>query len=493
MEHAPIYFGREQAICDVQLALREQSRNGCAFVLIVGASGSGKSSLARAGVLAALTQDNLDTDVSAWRRAILPPGAQARDLCLALAEALAQETALPGLRLCEQSLPDLAAAFAKSPRAGHRATTETAAPQSGYGMPGAVLLCLLVDQLEDILSCANISREAANSFFKALHALARSGLVWVLATVRSDYYAHCQAFPELMAMKEGMGQYDLLPAKPSELQRMIEQPVWLAGLRYERRNESGCEVSLDQVIFNDAFAQSEALPLLEYLLRELYERRTDDGVLTFAAYHEIGGVEGAIGQRAEALFSSLTLPVQAALPDVLQQLITVSEDENDRVIRQHALLERVGNTPERKELVERLLQARLLIADRGAAQQAVVMVAHDALLQRWERVAEWIRDNREDLHARHRLEQDHAHWVAENSNPDFLLPAGKQLTDAQALVQQHAEWFSALVREYVSQSHRPFRQQKTSATKSTRWLPHHWQPSQMPSHKSERFPGRLNR
>ena len=391
-EHADIFFGRDQAVADVQLRLGEQASHGCAFVLIVGASGGGKSSLARAGVLPALANQHLDETVKVWRRAVLVPGQHAGDLCLGLARVLLE--ALPELREDESSLRKLADALRKDSQLAYDLRIEGVLKRLGGR------LVLLVDQLEEVFTHSAIQPEDLSRLFTALDALARSGKVWVLATVRSDFYARCQAWPVLMAMKEPRGQHDLLLPTSAELRRIITEPVWLAGLRYER-NESG--ETLDQRVLDGAVKHPEALPLLEYLLSELYERRTPEGLLTWKAYTDLGGVEGALGQRAEHLFRELSVDAQNALGVVLHGLVTVSEEDENAVVRQRALLEALTDTPGKTALVQALLQARLLVADKSETGQAVVHVAHEALLRRWERVVRWAEENREFLRVRARV------------------------------------------------------------------------------------------
>jgi WD40 repeat protein len=452
LEHHRIFFGREQAVCDLQVALREQAAAGNAFVLIVGASGSGKSSLARAGVLSAFVHENLDPAVSAWRWGILLPGAHAQDLCLGLARTLAADQALPELREDDPSLGELAEALAKSPEMAFKLRIKGAFKRASRGGQGEVRFLLLVDQLEELFTHSEVTPAAITAFLVALQALARSGAVWILATVRSDFYARCQAFPVLTALKEGKGSYDLLAPGPAELQRIITEPVWLAGLRYERKADTG--ETLDQRILNDAVKHPEALPLLEYLLRELYQRRSAEGVLTFAEYERLGGVEGALGTRAEAVFAGLAPDAQLALPEVLNALVTVSEEDENAVVRQRAPMESLTDTPGKRALVDEFLRQRLFIADQGAGGTPDVHVAHEALLRGWGRARQWAAENRDFLRARRRVAQAQVRWLAEGRADDFLLPEGKPLAEAEALLRSREAWVPVEVRDYIRLSAR---------------------------------------
>ena len=449
-EHSPVFFGREDEVLEVRRSLQNKAQEGCAFVLISGASGSGKSSLARAGVMPAVVEHELDSTVIGWRCAVCTPSQLEEDLCSGLARLLCSEGVLPEVRVSGDSVKVLAEGFAVAPKVTVDQSVRPALARAVHGKAGAVRLLLLVDQLEELFTHPAVNDEHITSFLQALEALARSGLIWVLATVRSDFYARCQRFPVLMRLKGGQGQYDLLPPGPAELQRIIAEPVWLAGLRYERKE--GTAESLDQRILNDAVKHPEALPLLEYLLRELYERRTTEGLLTFAEYQQLGGVGGALGLRAEAVFLGLPSEVRAQLPEVLHALIKVSEEQEFSVTRQRTKLADITATPEKKTLVETFLRERLFIADQGPDGEAVVHVAHEALLQGWSRASQWARDNREFLRTRQRVSQACARWKAEQESDELLLPRGKQVAEAEAMLQTHGKWLNPDLAAYIKRS-----------------------------------------
>jgi hypothetical protein len=190
-EHAPIFFGRDEEVCEALERLRAQAEAGCAFLLLVGASGSGKSSLARAGILSSLESDTPDESAAEWRTAALTPGECADSLCRGLARALLER--IPELRTDGDSLGDLEEALHDGQSKSLTLLLRRAF--AGTDKRGQVRLALLVDQLEEIFTHSAITEEDAAAFLAALQALAVSGCVWVLATVRSDFYDRCQRFP----------------------------------------------------------------------------------------------------------------------------------------------------------------------------------------------------------------------------------------------------------------------------------------------------------
>ena len=154
-------------------------------------------------------------------------------------------------------------------------------------------LALVVDQLEEIFSDDRIDQLQREWFSAALDALARTGCIWIVATMRSDLYPRLTDLPVLMSLKEGDGQFDLLPPTMREIGQIIRLPAAAAGLRFESRAHTA--ERLDETIRDAAAGNAAALPLLEFLLEELYKRRSHDNVLTFRAYEELGGVAGALG------------------------------------------------------------------------------------------------------------------------------------------------------------------------------------------------------
>jgi hypothetical protein len=253
LQHAPIFFGREQETGAVLEALQQQQRNGCAFVLIVGGSGSGKSSLVRAGVIPDLLESGDEEGIS-WRRAVLTPGECAAGLLPGLARALLAKDALPELREDDGILQELAADFASAPK--QAAQQVRRALQRVSSGPTATHLVLLVDQFEEVFTHAGFSEADIRAFAEALKALAECTRVSILATVRSDFYGRCQQVPALMAMKSSAGQIDLVAPAPAALARIIGRPAQLAGLHFEENPATG--ETLDQRILADIGNNPEA-------------------------------------------------------------------------------------------------------------------------------------------------------------------------------------------------------------------------------------------
>lgn len=449
LEHADIFHGRDGSIADLEALLRR--RADCHFAAVVGGSGSGKSSLVRAGLTSSLVRFNLDPAIAQWRHLILVPGQCDGNLLLGLARRLFDQTALPELADADLTPEIIAGRLAQDPPdivdlglAFRRAAKTTS---------GAVKLLVIVDQLEELHTDRRLSVEDRERFYRALRALAQSGDCWVVATLRSDFYALAQKDRGFLDLKGADGQFDLLPPEPSALRRIITEPARLAGLVFEKEEHTGR--TLDQLILDDAIAQPDALPLLEFALYELYQRRSGN-TLTFRAYRsELGGLAGAVGHRAESTFAALSADAQAALPVLLQQLVTLDPDTESTAVRRHASFDPGDTVSPAGQLVAALIQARLLIAkggDTAAGTSSTVTLAHEALLHSWDRIAAWVKENHNHLRLRARVEHDHARWQAAEKDDSLLLAEGLPLEEGKRLLADAPQLLSAPVREFVERS-----------------------------------------
>ena len=436
-EHAPVFFGRTKAVSDILQALRNQDAEGRSFVLVLGMSGGGKSSVVRAGVLPMLTKPGVIEGVDIWRRAVLRPTDVRGDLFTGLAKALLREHALPSLDEDRDGPAELAQVLRESPQAAASMIRGALSREKlNDGKSANARLALLVDQMEEMYTQDEVTQEDREAFVDVLNALARSGRVWVIGTLRSDFYQAVGKIRKLVELKEGDGQYDLMPPTASEMGQMIRLPTRAAGLRFEEDPSSS--ERLDDMLRDAAAEHPEVLPLLQFTLEELYQRRTEDGMLTLAAYRELGGVEGSLAQRAETVFKDLPDDVEAELPKVLNALVSIERDGYEQIGRKRAPWTD-ATTGKSRDLIETFVKNRLFVTELADDGTAVVTVAHEALLWHWPRVKDWVAQNRENLRIRGRIAAAAGRWKIEDRPSDLLLPAGKPLVEAESLMEQDLE------------------------------------------------------
>ena len=493
-EHAPIFHGRTRAIGRVLEALEAQVRAQRPFVLVVGASGSGKSSLVRAGVLPLLTQPETIEGVGLWRWAVTRPGAggSGGDCFDALAAALLEPSALPALQDLEspnavrdlggelrehsdsvalrvRDALDHAAREWKIQRCHSLEEKERQLRSSGrldeadvarrqrerFELPKA-RFALVVDQLEELFT-TGFSLEVRQKYVSALAGLVRSGRVFVLATLRTDFYASYQEFPDLIELTEPSGKFDLRPPTPSEIGNMIRLPAEAAGLHFEQDHETGQR--LDQALRDAASATPESLPLLEHVLSLLYDQQSarGDDLLRWSDYRELGELKGALARHAEAVFSTLSVKEQRAFPLVMRHLVTLGQGEeevpNRRTVpyRDFVASGETGQDQKAggKGLVDLFIEKRLLVADTDPQGEVTVSVAHEALLREWQRVREWLKENREFLRMRDRLDSSLKLWLSRGKQTDDLLEPGLHLAEGENLLKDFGPSLSREQTDYI--------------------------------------------
>lgn len=449
-KHADVFFGREEEILEARNALRQKAAEGCAFLLLSGASGSGKSSLACAGILPEIVRSETcpsgsmeSTAGTIWLTLILTPAELAPDPITALVRRLTGEGLLPGLHTDEKTLEQLVEGLRKDAAAIFPWTIKKALADIP-GRDGESRMLIVLDQLEELFTSSNITPEARLEFLNVIEVFARSGSIWIVATLRSDFYQQLQSEPALVRMKEGRGLLDVLPPRTDSLQRVIEEPARLAGLVYESRDG----LALSSRILKDAAPHAELLPLLEFVLRELYENRADERQLTFAAYDALGGVEGALANRAEETFAGLPPDSQQALERVLRSLVTLGTESADgsrteKAVRQYAPLSRFENDLPAKFLIDRFISARLFTTGQVEnSHEPAVSVAHESLLRVWKRAMKWKDKNLDFLRTRARI----ASRMKEGSP---LLTGDPLLEAARTSLASHAADFTTEQREWV--------------------------------------------
>lgn len=468
LSHAPVFFGRTRARNEVRGLLRRRIARGSAFVLVMGASGSGKSSLVKAGLLHDLRLPGMIGRVALLRHAVITPADGGGDPMRGLAEACFGDEALPELAELNYTVDRLAELFGQS---GDQIdlpfvqALDRAAEAGRLTDRGEARFLLIVDQLEELFTLQSITPEARERFVERLAALARSDLVWVVATMRSDFFDRLEKLAPLAALSEGEARYLLAPPSEGEIGQIIRQPAREAGLRFDYDEARG--ERLDEVLREAAGRNPGALPLLEFLLDQLWRQRRDDGLLTFSAFHDLGGLEGAIGHRAEMVLNGQPAEVQAAFPDLLRRLVTVRADDQATATARSVPLSQFADGSAARWLLEAFLapEARLLVAEGGEGDEARVRVAHEALLTHWPRARQAIEADRADIEIRNRLEQAAALWQDRGEDESLLLSAGLPLSEAQNLLDRRPDDLPPSTQRFVIVSLQRQRQNERRRTR----------------------------
>ncbi|GJJ03322.1 transcriptional regulator [Duganella rhizosphaerae] len=423
--HASVFFGRGDATYRLRHALAAQVQAGFALQLVLGPSGSGKSSLVLAGLLPQLLREDASTPSTRICSAVsFDLGEMTeQDLFTSLASALLDwevddaalfpgtSAHLLGMRLLQNSAI-VVAELAQNLLASEHTRC-----------------ALFIDRLEALFVLPGITSDIRDAFLKTLETFARSKTVLVIAACRNDFYARIADAPVLMEGKERGAHFDLPPPTSTEIAQIIRWPARAAQLSFGAI--PGTNLDLADVLCESAVHSPDALPLLQYTLQELYCLRSADGELGFDSFLQLGGIEGAIGKRAEGVVSSLSDAQRATLPHVLSLIVTIGIQE-DSVTSQRAPWSAL-DTAAARSTVDAFVEARLLVSELVHGE-AAFGVAHEAILRRWPRAVAWIEDHRDALRVRARCSTLCRRWLADGRPDDLLLPKGKLLDEAANLL-----------------------------------------------------------
>lgn len=405
-EDAHLFFGRESLIQRITSYLTDHS-----FGAILGPSGSGKSSMMQAGVIPWLREQNYEILLFTPNRRPL------EELAFALRELFLGESLDLPTEYWSNRLKGSAEAL-------HYISCEFLEFNPEKNM------CLVIDQFEELFTLTEDRAERASFIEVLCQAIDRpSANVKVLLTMRSDFLGKCSAYPDLnnFVIEHGI-QVPVM--NRGELVRAIELPANLAGLKLEP--------GLLNQILNDIAGSPGKLPLLGHALLELYERH-QEGVLTQKAYGEIGGIEGALAKRAESEYSMLDTLDRKVLRRMFALCLVHpgegTEDSRRRATKDELIT--VGGASV-EPLLERWIASRLLTETRDETRDRdIIDVAHEALIRRWERIGQWMAEDRETARLIHRLRQYAATWNAAGRDENHLLQGGhlfqmKELVERQA-------------------------------------------------------------
>ncbi len=388
------FFGREKLTERLIKRLTEKGISS-RFLAVLGPSGSGKSSLVKAGLLPRIRQGALPGS-DQWFIVEMIPGPNPFE---ELEAALLRVAAHKPTGLLRQLRAD---------RYGLLRAINRAIP-----LDNQTEVLLVIDQFEELFTL--VEDEAARAHFIAslLTALAESrGHLRVIVTLRADFYDRPLQYSTLGELIRQRNEV-VLPLTSSGLERAIVEPAVRVGL--------SLEPGLAAAIIKDVAEQPGTLPLLQYALTELFERR-EGRTLTLQAYRESGGVFGALASRADELYNSLHAEDQTTARQMFLRLVTLGESTEDtrRRVRQSELAT-IANTQSLEHILDLYGRFRLLTFDRDPATRSpTVEVAHEALLRSWGRLRDWIESNREDMIIHRRLSLAEQEWTNANQDPSFL-------------------------------------------------------------------------
>lgn len=421
-QDAHFFFGREEFTKQLEETIQHQS----SIAVVVGSSGSGKSSVVYAGLLPKLRSQE------GWQIVNFRPGLQPFH---ALAGAL--------LPLLEPELNETE----RLVQAGRLEDVLRRGDLTLENVVGRVMekheeskqWLFVIDQYEELYTLCP-EPETRRRFLDELLGTVRDrneqqdSRFVLLLTLRADFMGQALAYRPFADALQGatvlMG-----PMNREELRSAVEKPAELQGAAFE--------TGLVDRLLDEVEEEPGNLPLLEFTLTQLWEQQTD-GWLTHANYEAIGGVEGALSAYADQVYAGLHALEQARARRALVQLVQPGEGTEDT--RRIATREELGE--ESWSLIQRLADRRLVVTGRDAAGRETAEVVHEALIQKWGRFQAWMGADRAFRAWQERLRGNLRQWQASGQDEGALLH-GAPLTEAEAWVKERPHELSRLEREFI--------------------------------------------
>jgi cellulose biosynthesis protein BcsQ len=413
------FFGREELVGRMVRNLEDTG-----FLVVVGASGVGKSSVVRAGVIPALRRGAIPGS-ERWHCSMMTPVSQ------------------PVRKLFES----LAAVTSGSPRVLRELIIDHAV--GGHHQDLESQFILVIDQFEELFT--RCERSEQGQFIQLLIDIITNwkGQISVVAVVRSDFLSRLIEFSSAWANLVETNIALVGPMSRTDMRRAIEAPAQASGL--------AIEPGLTDLILNDTAGAAGALPLLQYLLWALWER-SRQGYLTVEAYNAIGGVAGSLARDAEAFFHQLVAEEKRNAMTVLLRLIGVNPD--GIFTRRRATLDElmVGASPDKIcRIVDGLVSTRLVVVSSDSANQPTFELAHDSIVVGWPRFRRHIEEESQWLSLRARLTDSAARWQQSSRDSDFLYTEGEMgLLKARGALDRHRDLLSPIEIAFITASERAF-------------------------------------
>ena len=402
------FFGRETFLKKLvgRLAsgsLQDTEQNGNRFLAIVGPSGSGKSSLVKAGLIPSLWESAVPGS-DRWFIVEMVPGARPLD-----------ELEVALIRVAADQAGNIRGQLERD-RNGLLRAVELILPKDNSE------LLLVIDQFEELFTL--VPDEASRTHFLDILTAAATdprSRLRIIVNLRADFYDRPLHYPEFGRLIRNHIE-TVLPLTAEELERAILHPAEQAGVSFEP--------GMVATIIDDVLYQPGALPLLQYALTELFEAR-DGRSLTHAAYKSIGGTAGALARRAEELYHEQESEGQEAIRQMLLRLIAVDEDstaspDTRRRVPRSELAAMVQDEELMDDLIDAFADYRLLTLDHDPeSRRPTVEIAHEALLREWQRLRSWLDESRADLRLRRQLGRAAEEWRQAGKDSSFALQGTK--------------------------------------------------------------------
>lgn len=430
-----IFYGRRLTINMIEEKLSHFLPDKAPCLFVLGESGSGKSSLVRAGLLPDIIEFGW-IENTLWKWFDIMPHQFRGSVYQGIVSKLIE--AFPFLK--EKAIgQDLITG--KEIHFGHLSDLLPNNREES--------VLIFMDQFEEIFTDPLVTEEERLRTFALLKGIASTQKVWMIFSMRNDFYHKFTSYPNLAELKSYSILFDLPKILHSELQEIVEEPAKKAGLKWETNRQG---IPLNRAIIHDISAGVDDLPLIEFALSELYALRNENNVLTYQAYQEIGKIGGAVIQYVERLYNALSDKEKDIFYHLLSTLVAPSLENKNLYLRKTALLADVQKTEEHSHLLKKLIDSHILISGKDQNQEATVSIVHEILISSWSVIQEWIKQEKYFIDSNNHYENLSKYWLQHNQSKQDLLQGRVAHKEAEYFLFSWEKNCSGGVRSYLFSS-----------------------------------------
>ena len=445
-EDEAIFYGRRRVINEIEEQLIAEYRDkGAASLILLGESGSGKSSLVKAGLLPDLADSGIAGEAR-WSLFTVTPGQFGGAVFPGIVDLVGQAIpALKGSRIWEDVRYGIEINYAYLADFFEHLTEQNGNKQ---------VTLFFFDQFEELFTDPLITEEMRCKVIALLQGLVETHKIWFIFSIRSDFYHKFIGYPQLLELKKHSFVYDLPVMLHSELQEIVEEPAKKAALKWEIDAHTGN--SLKSLIINDIAAHSSDLPLIEFALSELYTYRNEKNELTFGAYEKIGRIEGAIVNYVDKLYAGLTGEEKEIFEHLLSAIITESASNKDIYVRRGAQLAELEKNENYRKLIAKLVKTHLFVTGKDVNGRPTLTIAHEMLIHSWKVISEWIGKEKNFIRLNEYYENCGNYWKEASYAPANLIRDKVSIREAEFFLLHWETNISELTSAFLKRSIKRF-------------------------------------
>lgn len=436
-EQQAIFFGRKQLIYETASRLTDfnDNYNSKKSLIVLGESGSGKSSFVKAGLLPFFCNKNN----TSCEHVIVSPSMFGGHMYQGLIELLVKQIDY----ISEHP-------FIKELRNGINEKTNFSYLSYVLEKEGKTDLIIYIDQFEELFSDNLITEEERKNVLLLLRGLVEMRRIAVFISMRSDFYNRFSLYESMAQIKEKCEVIDIPVMGVVEIAEIVEEPARKACIKWEIDNNGH---SLHERVIKDASLIKD-LPLIEFALSELYETRNEKNELTEQAYKEMGGMRGAIVNYANRCYQQLNEEEKQAFNDILGFVITESSSHKGVYVRKTSLREDAEKTVLHNNVIKKMLEARLFVSGKDCDGKATITITHEMLLKHWNVVSEWIEKEKEFISSNGHYEQVALHWLNNGKKKQDLIQGRSLMLEAEYYQFKNEKRISEHVSDFLNSSNK---------------------------------------